>query len=46
MGVGAEVAAAILDRAGIDGSLRAENLDVEQFLALGAAAEGSGGVVF
>jgi len=29
----------ILGRAGIDDALRAESLDVEQFLALGAAAE-------
>ena len=46
LGVDAATASSILGRAGIDGTLRAENLDVEQFLALGAAAEGSGGVVF
>lgn len=39
LGVDTATASMILGRAGIDGALRAESLDVEQFLALGAAAE-------
>ncbi len=42
LGVDTATASSILGRAGIDGALRAENLDVEQFLALGAATEGRG----
>jgi len=39
LGVDTATASMILARAGIEGALRAESLDVDQFLALGAAAE-------